>query len=179
MADGPDTPQPLGATKPSAPKISTEISDKERYAEGSKVCIQYIQSTMALRTLSQQTLVVSGVGIGLLVTRPMAWTAAEWTFSLTVAGSIIVLFALSLLFLNLHFAMGFDVVRDYLSELEGPYPKPDDPGAKVVGPWQAHRRKRQQSCWSKCVRLLAWYLPFLSLLLIGAALLVIPHCWTP
>ncbi|MFO1076678.1 MAG: hypothetical protein U1E73_03020 [Planctomycetota bacterium] len=165
--------QPSKAPEPIPSKITDAVS-VEQYKQGSELCRLYIQQTTVLRTFSQHVLLAYAVGIGIMLSRTERWPPPHKTAVLFSVGVVLCFFAWSLWTISAHFTRAFVGVRDmYLVPTEGDYDKDKAP----KGPWQAHKKTREQG--GKSLERRAGRLPFILLLVAGFLSIVAAFAWQP
>jgi len=137
------------------------ISPQYLYEQASKCCQQYSALTMQVRTLAQHVLLGYAVGVGLALSKVEGWPPPYLRYVLIGAGLILTAFATVLWVLNQHYSTSFRAIRnDVLVRLEQNKKKTS------FGPWTAHQKERQDHSVASWF---AWYLPFIILLIIGGA----------
>lgn len=123
----------------------------EMYKQGSEACRNYSRLTMKTRTLSQQVLIVSVVGLSAVIANKDVPSRHEIVL---IGGIALLAFSVSLTFVDWHYQSAFTAIRNALACIEYTI--------KLPGPWRAHLGERTQ--FKDHV---ASYLPFLLLFAIG------------
>ena len=138
----------------------TESNDRwqaELYKQGSEACRNYSQLTMRTRTLSQEVLLVSVVGLSAVITKV---DASAWPQIVLAAGIALLPFSVSLAFVDWHYQSAFSAIRNFLADIEVSH--------KQNGPWRAHLKER-----THFKDHIASYGPFLLLSAIGCLAIMV------
>jgi len=147
------------------------IDVTDLYEHGSKTCQQYSELVTRVRTLAQQTFLVSALGVGIALSKSAP--SSEYIVGVLLLGGVcLFLFGGALWALNHHYSIAFNAIRDTCLvpiEKKGGFSPPitiplsRDTDA-VAGPWGAHQRVREvATTW----RALAWNGPFIAILLLA------------
>lgn len=124
----------------------------EFYKQGSEACRNYSNLTMRVRTLAEQILGVSVVGLAAYL---KTGDSAELDDRVILAGGLtLVILAISLGFIDWHYQSAFSAIRDSLAKAEAE--------RKLGGPWRAHLSVR-----TRLKDHVASYLPFILLGAVG------------
>ncbi len=134
------------------------VCEEEAYKQGSEACRNYSQLTMRTRTLSQQILGASAVGLATALATPRIAQGARAEI-FVAAGFILLAFAFALLFVDWHYQSAFTAIRNSLAFMESRQP--------ILGPWIAHLNARTHFNDH-----IASYFPFLLLAALGCVSLV-------
>ena len=125
--------------------------EMELYKQGSEACRNYSQLTMRTRTLSQQILAVSVVGLGAAIANKDISIGSQIFLT---GGVVLLVFSGSLFFVDWHYQSAFTAIRNSLAFIESRQP--------LFGPWIAHLNVRTHFRDH-----IASYLPFLLLAIVG------------
>lgn len=138
------------------------MDDKVLYEQGSKMCQQYSDLTMRIRT--QAIFVMFSYLVGITIALSKIDEVTSYLPLIAVfSAAISLIFAVVLGLLNYHYSTAHDRIRTVLVELEK---KVDS------GPWHAHQDARMMKSnkgllkYSLATRL-AWYSPFFAVGLVG------------
>ncbi|HSL83679.1 MAG TPA: NAD(P)-dependent oxidoreductase [Thermoanaerobaculia bacterium] len=145
-------------------RVSRPIDDWEResYVQGSEACRNYSNLTMRVRTLAQQALLAAAAGLGAAV---IGRENIEYFYDLMgVVGLLLVVFAVSLFFVDWHYQSAFTAIRNHLTTIEARHHVEElDRLECHDGPWTAHLSVR-----TRFRDHVASYLPFLLIGEVGA-----------
>lgn len=145
--------------------------ERESYVQGSEACRNYSNLTMRVRTLAQQALLAAAAGLGAAI---IGRENIDYFFELMgVVGLLLVVFAVSLFFVDWHYQSAFTAIRNHLTTIEARHHVVELGTLKCHdGPWTAHlsvRTKRRDH--------VANYLPFLFIGDVGVAAMTYGIYW--
>lgn len=125
------------------------------YEQGSTACQNYSRLTMQVRTLSQQLLIASAIGLAILAYNiDLENQAFVWI--VFASGLVLIGFTVSLALVGWHYQSAFESIRDSLARMERQQ--------VIKGPWSAHQKARPP-----LYDFLSSYVPFVVLWGLGFA----------
>jgi hypothetical protein len=121
------------------------------YEAGSEACRNYSRLTLQTRTLSQQVLVAGTIGLAAAIASK---EASDRPWIIFGSGVVLILFSVSLGFVDWHYQSAFTAIRNSLARIEHQQ--------EFDGPWTAHLSAR-----TEFKDHVASYMPFLLLFTMG------------